>query len=260
MAKEVLNRYDSFIGSFVPWKEFKQSLDALEKYQNDYSTELDLQVATIKLDIMNGIDDYFQASQKVREFAGIIESQLKLFIKLFDGHDAKKAESQKELFIKVLDEGAAQINETQVQLGNSSLNLVAAREVISASHLEFFEKWKIYYNELKKPAPTLQEFIWKNEKYLIDNMKKFRAIINICMDFHAKLVRATQSVARAREILRAQMTAIDDLKEQIQQTYSTSFGDESPNLRDQIIKSAQHLIEDSQKYRQKHAKTDLYWQ
>lgn len=258
VAREVLSQYDSFISSFVPGNEFQKSLDALEKYRNDYAGKIDWEINGIyKPQIMNYIDAFFYASQKIREWADIIESHLQLVNKLFDEHDARKAESQKQLLVEVLDNGVAQINAAQTHLVNSLPNLLAADRIILASRNVFIEKWKVYHAKLRKPIHFLGAYRSRDKKYIAANVNKIKAIIKIYSDLLGTVKRAAQTILRGDNILRTQATAIADLKKQMQSM--ALFGNvvERLDLRDQIIESAQLVIENSQEFRKKHANVDL---
>lgn len=241
-TNEALNMYDKLIERVVPWKEFKESLAELDKYRNDFSAENALLIGDVKTHMMNGIDAYFYASQNTFEWASFSVSHLKLFIDLFNGHDAKKFETQKRLIIELLDNGVAQMGAAHAELGNAVFSFSSAIGKLTALRKDFRRK-------IKKLIFGLED---GNSVKTSKLLSKMSAILKFYDDLKRKVKHATENIIDATEILQTEIQHIYNLETQTEQEVWFVNLDEVSELRDMIIQSTQHLIADCEQYQKKH--------
>lgn len=222
-VQQALSIYDIFIDRNVPWTIFTKSLNYLDKYRNELSTNSALLIAEIKVDMMNSIDARFHASQKIFEWATLTVFHLKLYIELFDGHDKKKFETQKQLLIDVLDKGIAQMNAALME----------------------FEPISIGFDSVGEHLKALKR------QHIPDKLSELK-------QFYKKLARkvtsATQNIIFAQSVFVKQIELVFNLKTQIQQTMTFTNLNERTGLRDIVINSAQSLIANCEDYRKRHTK------
>lgn len=98
VAYEALIAYEQLIEGDIPWEELKNSLDHLDAFRNGISNDSTLLVNELRAHMTTGIYAHFFASQNIYEWVRLTKTYLQLYIKLFDDHDAKKAESQSRIF------------------------------------------------------------------------------------------------------------------------------------------------------------------
>lgn len=100
-AEKVL---DQFIGidKQVPWTTINKKLSEFDDHNDNYSPNAAALIGKIQTHLMNGIDEYFEATHRVSEWAALVAPLLKAQNALFNGHNAAKAVAQQRLFLKVL--------------------------------------------------------------------------------------------------------------------------------------------------------------
>lgn len=276
VAEEALLFYDKLVEQVIPWKSFNSTLFELDRFQKDYSTESALLISEIKTIMMDGMDQYFAASQDVYEFAGTIATHLKLYIKLFNGHNARQADAQKNLLLKIFDSGLKKLKSAQEQLGKSSesFNFVFGQLSILRKrfedefdvHSKFFQtKMKVY----KKGSRFFGLSIFGlagyflgaefgNQKYVVKLQQELRRIEMFYYYLHLKIAEAFTNIEDTKKVLQSEIQNISDLKVQIEETQTFVDLDYVPDLRDMAISAAQNLIIKCTEYRERHIeKTEL---
>lgn len=116
----MMDLYNRHLDRIIPWSDFKETLEELDKFRGNYSVESAALIGDIKTIMMDGMDSYFAASQSVFEWTGTVIPHLTMYIKLFDSYSAGIAETQKKLFVDVLNEGEKRMTDAQNDLGKSS--------------------------------------------------------------------------------------------------------------------------------------------
>lgn len=244
-TNEALNVYDKLIENVIPWDRFKVNLDEMEKLSDDVSTETGLFFGQIKTDMLDGFDGYFHASSKIYEWVSLVESHMKLYVKLFDNHDAQRAETQKVFLIKMLENGIAQLTEAVAELGKSSQDFKSVRDKLLALRRKFGPKFD------GKFAESLI-----SEKDLTVNPDDLWRMVNEILKFYGSLKKnanqTKQNIVHAKRILRADIRLISELKTQVQQKVRFVHADESSDLRAMVIHSAERLIGTCAEYRKRH--------
>lgn len=254
-VSKALDLYDILIRSVLNVKDFEQLLAELNEYGNGFTLENTSFIANVKTHIMNGIDAYLQALQSIYESVSFAESQLKMFIKLFDGYDEKKAKSQKRVLSEMLNNAARQMQVARTKLHStaSSFNLADPSLKTLASYrlgsefdeaIENFEKNLEEIHLVKNPE-TRQKM-----KYYLDKMLR---IIEICVNFRRKLVQINRiNIPYAVLVLLKEIQLFSKLKEQLEQTIQNVDFNEMAGNRDMYITFAQHVINKSEEYRETH--------
>lgn len=67
-ADKALVFYDKLVDRVIPWEEFNETLVELDKFRKDYTIESAALIGETKTLMMNGMDEYFSASQDIYEF------------------------------------------------------------------------------------------------------------------------------------------------------------------------------------------------
>lgn len=252
-ANDGLFIYDAFIENSIPWNEFKESLVELDNYRDDFSTEIGLLIVEIKTHLMNGIDAYFYASQDIYEWVRLTAAYLKLYIELFNRHDAKKADAQKQLLIEMLDSGVAQMRTAKTKLGNSSFSLNSTGESLTSLQSrfgpQFYKRSEDFQEQIKEP-PFLLE--WADNEYFRNRLDKMAAVMKICDDLYKKIKQAIRNIGHAKSLLQEQIRYISHFKNETEQVVQFVNLDEISVPRDTVIQSTQQLIARCEKYRKKH--------
>lgn len=244
------------------------SLD-LDKFRKDYSIESGALLAEIKIHMMNGINEYFAASQTIYEWASLTASQLKLYVKLFASQGARRAMAQKQILLKILEDGVAKMTAAQEELGksSSSFNFVSGELSLLRNRFghEFDEKSEYFQAKIRKIR--IGSYIGSaifgipgvifgpklvNKYYIRKLKKKMNVIETFYDDLDEKVVQATQNIEDTKIILKSEVQKISDLKGQTQRTEFFVNLEGVPDLRETIIASANDLIHRCEDYQTRH--------
>lgn len=270
VAGEALVFYDKLVENIIPWTDLNNTLQQLDRFQEDYSTGSALLISEIKTLMMNGIDAYFSASQDVYELAGTIATHLELYIKLFNGHDARQAEAQKNLLIKIFDSGLKKLKSAQEQLGESSASFNAVFGQLSTLRKRFEDEFdaqsEFFQTKMKvidKGSRLLGLSIFGlsgfflgaefgYQKYVRELQQELERIKRFYYFLQVKIAQASNNIDDTKKVLRTEIQHISDLKVQILQTQTFVDLDYVPDLRDKAINTAQNLIAKCMGYRKRH--------
>lgn len=276
VAKEALVFYDRLVEQVIPWKDFNNTLFELDRFQKDYSTESALLISEIKTIMMNGMDEYFAASQDVYEFAGTIATHLKLYIKLFNGHNARQAYAQKNLLLEIFDTGLEKLKSAQERLGKSSESFNIVFGQLSTLRKRFEDEFDLHSKFFKAKMKVIKKvsrlfglsifglagyFLgaeFGDQKYVRKLKQELRKIEMFYYYLHLKIADAFTNIDGTKKILQTEIHHISDLKVQIEETQTFVDLDYVPDLRDKAISAAQILITKCMEYRKRHIeKTEL---
>lgn len=200
---------------------------------------------------------------------------LKTYIKLFDGHNAAKAEVQKKMLIQVLDDGEKRMTEAQNNLGksSSSFNSVAGKltELQGRFAVEFNAESE--YFQTKMSEIRLKGYIggaWFGPigvgiaagviegKLIPEMLEKMGKIEKFYENLNEKMVKAFHDIDSTKKILKEEIHHIGLLKVKCKNTNSFVSLDGASELRDMVIKSVEDLIANCEEYRTRHInKSDL---
>lgn len=280
VADKVLDLYNSAMDKIIPWGEFNKTLVELDKFRKDYSTESALLISEVKTLMMDGMDSYFSASQDVYEFAGLATTHLKLYIKLFNHRNNRKAEAQKDLLIQVLGDGLTKLTDAQSQLKKSSASFNTAFGKLSALHDRFKHEFNVKSEffeskvELIRKMSTIANVAGQIfsifgiplraatslvEKEMIPQLlNKMESIKKFYDTLKDKVQETFANIHKTKSILSKEIEQISELKIQTTNTETFVSLDDEPEIRALVIDYVQALIEKCQEYRHRHInKTDL---
>lgn len=275
VAEEALVFYDKLVEQIIPWKDFNNTLVELDRFHQDYSTESALLISEIKTFMLDGMDAYFAASQDVYEFAGTIATHLELYIKLFNGHNARKAGAQKNLLLEIFDSGLKKLKSAQEQLGKSSESFNSVFGQLSTlrkrfedefdMHSEYFQiKMKIYkkgshfFGSLFGISGYFLGAEIGNQRYVRKLQQELERIKMFYYYLHVKIPQAFNNIDDTKKIIRNEIHHISELKVQIEETQTFVILDYMADVRDEAINAAQNLITKCMAYRKRHIeKTEL---
>lgn len=119
-ADGALDLYNKYLDQVIPWKTFDETIKELSRFKQEYSQAASVLVGDIKVLLMDSQDKYFEATQTVYEWCGVVTQLLSAYILLFDEYNEKKASAQKDILIRILDDGVNKLNEAQKSLLASS--------------------------------------------------------------------------------------------------------------------------------------------
>lgn len=232
--------YDESIDHMLPWKEFKESFNQLEKKQSEYSTEIGQRIADIKEYLMDAIEQHTHASQNFNEWTSYAASILKSIIKVFDTHNAKKFDTPKQLLIDVFDKGAVKMNATQTEFHKVLLNYASVVEKLLFLRYEFIEKRNYFHKKIKT---LLYRFSSLDRGAVINKLNRIAEILKVFDDLCNQLDGIVRNVANISATLLKSNFDFSDLKENIQQmSWSLNFDEKKLNRREMIIQAIQQLI------------------
>lgn len=242
-AFQMLNEYDIWIEREIPWAKFKESAGELDKYQNDVA-ESTFRIREIKQTILNAIDAHFYVSQNVYEWASLAASHLKLYVKLFDGHDAKKADTQKLLLIEILDNGVAQMTAAQAELDKLLASFNSTGETFTAIRNKHF------HDAVTKHVYGL---VWAENENTMNLLKNINEILSIYVSLDENVKLAVQHVVHAKEVLPKMIEHMNDMKTKAELTvqYVNLDGQWKSEMRDIIIEFARRFILKCEEYRRR---------
>lgn len=259
---EILTIYDKFAEQIVPSEEFNETLVGLDKFQNYYSMESATLIGEIKTHIFYGIDAYFLASEMLYEWSGVVATHFKLFVSLFNGYDARRADAQKQLLIDMLDSGVVKMSAAQVALGNSSMAFNSADEIIPVLRKRIDHDFNVHRKSTTKPnsiRSKVAAVAIALHKFIFGKNSVEKKIVKKLVGFHDKLDEKIQeamiNIAITQKLLKMEIKHIANLKSQIQQTVTFVNLDGVPNLRDTVIESARNLIAKCEEFRKKYIKS-----
>lgn len=274
-ADKMMELYNKHIDRIIPWKEFKETLDELNKFRGNYSVESAALIGDIKTLMMDGMDSYFSASQNVFEWAGTVIPHLTMYIKLFDSYSAGIAETQKKLFVDVLSEGEKRMTDAQNDLGKSSSSFNSVAGKLTTLHgrfaVEFDEKSEYFQTKMSEirlkgyaggawfgpigvgiAAAVIEGKLIPEVKANMEKIETFYDTLN------GKMQQAFMDIEKTKVNLVGEIQHIGNLKVKTKNANTYISMDEVPELRDMVIKAAQDLINQCEEYRKRHTnKTDL---
>lgn len=250
-----LNSFHHFMGYIIPRKEIKRLIFDLDKYRDRFSIEIASLIADTRVHATNGIDSFLYASQKINELVSLIESHLKLYVKLFDGGDGRKAATQKQLLIEILDNGVEQLTAAQVNLGDSSLSFDFA--VVSLRELRKYRFGSEYDDMVENFESRMAEFPTKlrsTDKQTIRSLlDRMSAIMDICTNLWNKVAQSSQNIAYAKGVFRKEIQSFTDMKIEMHRMMTFDNLEPMSDFRAVTIQSAQNVIAKCEDYRNKHA-------
>lgn len=93
-ADGALDLYNKYLDQSSS-KTFDETIKELSRFKQEYSQEASVLVGDIKVLLMDSEDKYFEATQTVYEWCGVVTQLLSAYILLFDEYNEKKHQPRK---------------------------------------------------------------------------------------------------------------------------------------------------------------------
>lgn len=269
-AKGALAMYDQLVERVIPWTTFNDFLIGLDKFREDYSSESALLISDIKTLITDGLGAYFSASQSVYEWAGMAATNLELYVKLFDHHDARRAAAQKKLLLELLESGIEKMTAAQKELGKSLQSFNSVNGELSTLRKRFEDEFdeKSEFFQAKIELIRSGSHFWGSSlfglsgyffgaeigerKYVNQLKRELRKIEMFYYHLHLNIEQALNSIDDTKKMLGHEIEHITEIKIQIGDTQLFVNLDELADMRDTIIETAQGLVRKCEQYRKRH--------
>lgn len=71
-ADGALNLYNKYLDQVIPWQTFDETIKELSRFKQEYSQAASVLVGDIKTLLMDSQDKYFEATQTVYEWCGVV--------------------------------------------------------------------------------------------------------------------------------------------------------------------------------------------
>lgn len=278
-TNEAIQSTDEALGSFnkeldnkIPWKELKGTLKELDNFKEDYSEKSGTLVSLIKWQIEDAIESYDWASAKISKWCGTAIELLTKYVGLFENdYTVEKAHQQKELLVEMLDKGIEKMTEAQRAIDSSSTRLNEAAGSLTELHSEFAVEFDEKSTYFKSKIDTIRSATYGTTGWFLGPfglvfsaailefgvIPKFKEKLNEIEQFYAnlkvKIEQANGDIGTTKGKLDKELGKIRGLRAKTTATKTFVDLDDVPDLRDELIKSAQILIENCKEYRRKHA-------
>lgn len=108
-AEKAISLYNKELDNSIPWKDLNATIEAIGMDFEHYSNAAQRFIPVIRRHLFNGLQKYFEASQKMYEWTVYATPVLGVYLETID---------VKELVIDVLDDGVIKIGESITKLDN----------------------------------------------------------------------------------------------------------------------------------------------
>lgn len=194
---------------------------------------------------------------------------LKAYIKLFNTYNEVNAGAQRSMLLQVLDSGMKKLGDSQEELKKSSrsFNNVAGKlvELNTRFEFEFNEKSEFVQTKITQvrigaytggalfgiPGVTIAYFVAEG-KLIPELMKKLESIQKFYDTLRDKADKAGEQIEDTKKILQREVHEIGEIKTKTGSTKSFVELDYIKDLKDEVIASANELIDGCKEYRKRH--------
>lgn len=251
----------------VPWKEFEETFNSIDKYHDDYSVKSGDLLGKVKTLMYNGQDAYFKATQEVSNWASLAVKMLEVYIKLFQQHNVKKAEAQKSLLLTVLNDGIEKMTTAKESLHKSSASFNGAVGELTALNMnlaaEFNSKSDFYQQKVTALRTKgyaigacfgliglVTEYIVLENGVIPELTNKLNSIRIFYEDTRRNVSKAIIDIDSIKNQMAEEIHVIGQLQTQTEKTkivVEYDLGDQ-----EEIIQSAKRLIANCKQYQERH--------
>lgn len=255
----------------VPWKTFQETLDNLDKFRSDYSKEASNLMGGIKTTMMNGMDTYFGASQRIYEWCGLAVKVLPNFKKLFNGGETQaKFNAQKKILLLLLTNGIAKMTKAQEKLEacSTAFNEAAGKldSLTRRLKADFDEKSEYYKTKISEIRKTAYQggapFMFLGigiaagvaEGKLIPDIKKKMASIEAYYNsLNGDISKTATDIDETKVKINEEIRAIGEMKTQAEEAQIYIEAEEGDGtMFTMIIESIDSLMTKATEYRERH--------
>ncbi|EBH7291219.1 hemolysin HlyE [Salmonella enterica] len=278
-ADGALDFYNKYLDQVIPWKTFDETIKELSRFKQEYSQEASVLVGDIKVLLMDSQDKYFEATQTVYEWCGVVTQLLSAYILLFDEYNEKKASAQKDILIRILDDGVNKLNEAQKSLlaSSQSFNNASGKLLALDSQLtnDFSEKSSYFQSQVDRirkeayagaaagivagPFGLIISYSIAagviEGKLIPELNNRLKAVQNFFTSLSATVKQANKDIDAAKLKLATEIAAIGVIKTE---TETTRFYVDYDDLMLSLLKgAAKKMINTCNEYQQRHGKKTL---
>ncbi|EDQ5589495.1 hemolysin HlyE [Salmonella enterica] len=286
-ADGALDLYNKYLDQVIPWKTFDETIKELSRFKQEYSQAASVLVGDIKVLLMDSQDKYFEATQTVYEWCGVVTQLLSAYILLFDEYNEKKASAQKDILIRILDDGVNKLNEAQKSLlaSSQSFNNASGKLLALDSQLtnDFSEKSSYFQSQVDRirkeayagaaagivagaaagivagPFGLIISYSIAagviEGKLIPELNNRLKAVQNFFTSLSATVKQANKDIDAAKLKLATEIAAIGEIKTE---TETTRFYVDYDDLMLSLLKgAAKKMINTCNEYQQRHGKKTL---
>ena len=269
-AKKTLELLNQILDTVIPWKEFRQTMQALKDHRDQYSDQAGKVVGEVATLLLNSSDSYVYSVNSVDKWCKSAAQLLQTYIELFSKtSNTKPAEGQKALLLVVLKDGADAIAEAQREMkkSNEQFNAMTGKLKELRAVLKYdFHEGSAYFDSAVKAvrvkayagaisgaiggpigvAVAYAVAAGVAEGSLIPALKKsFEETEKSFNDLSATLDKAQEAITKARQDIKAELTTLDNIESQIRSThgFAIAWAKAPPALFQYLKESTEKLIQ-----------------
>mgnify|MGYP001794495849 FL=1 len=273
-AKKSLELLNQVLDTVIPWKEFRQTMQALKDHRDQYSDQAGKVVGEVATLLLNSSDSYVYSVNSVDKWCKSAAQLLQTYIELFSKiSNPMTAEAQKALLLVVLKDGSDAIAEAQREMkkSNEQFNAMTGKlKELRAVLKNDFHEGSAYFDSAVK-AVRVKAYAGASasvatvpflgpiglavayavaagvaEGSLIPALKKsFEETEKSFNDLSATLDKAQEAITKARQDIKAELTTLDNIESQIRSThgYAIAWAKAPPALFQYLKESTEKLIQ-----------------
>ena len=269
-AKKSLELLNQVLDTVIPWKEFRQTMQALKDHRDQYSDQAGKVVGEVATLLLNSSDSYVYSVNSVDKWCKSAAQLLQTYIELFSKtSNPMTAEGQKALLLVVLKDGSDAIAEAQKEMkkSNEQFNAMTGKlKELRAVLKNDFHEGSAYFDSAVKAvrvkayagaisgaiggpigvAVAYAVAAGVAEGSLIPALKKsFEETEKSFNDLSATLDKAQEAITKARQDIKAELTTLDNIESQIRSThgYAIAWAKAPPALFQYLKESTEKLIQ-----------------
>lgn len=226
----------------------------MNAFRKEYAAKSSILYGEIKTATMNANDEFFMESQSTYEWVSVLKPLLEAYLKI------SRAESTKKALIEKLAEGLTTLTANQATLDESlqTLDPLTYRKTALKSEFNIrFDKNRRFL------VAKLQALLAKDKEQPLDPlekdllqrlMRKMQGIKQFGLDLTYRINEVAHDIESIETKLQDEIETIENVKEKIEPLKAILDSDTESDSKsnDYLTTSAQDLIAECKKYREKH--------
>lgn len=260
-ADRILFLYDRVLDNVIPWNEFDQILDIdnFYKFRLDCSDESATLIGQVETSLAIAVEGYFSASRNAYAWTTLATPLLNIYISLFKSNTSEKTGAQSYVLRRALDECVRKFRASQELLYKSSHNFNDAADrlvtLLNRFESEFHENSAFVQDIRSGRADKIFFGVHDVAKSVPELMTTFKRIQTVYENLKNAADGASKDIAKIGKLLNNEIQHLANVNEKIEEAEALNTDlDHVKILRDTVIKSAQELVANSDKYRTRHTK------
>lgn len=276
-ANQAIDIYERVVDKIIPWEQYNNTLQEIERYKDDYSEKSADLVGKTKTLLLNAQDAYFNSTQSLYQWCGVTQKLVPIFIDKLNGTDAEQLATAKIILIKVLGEGIQKMDDSisALEASSSSFNemkgeLSKLDFQLTADSSEKSAYFEAQVSKLRAQAYggaaaglvagpfgliisySIAAGILENE--LIPKLKeRLESVKAYFVALHDKVQSSSKDIDDAKLQLKQEIQVISDLK--IEAISTASLVDIAEYVKSEITAAAGALAQKCHEYQVRHGKS-----